>query len=128
MRVGLARAIGAAVAVLSILSEPVLLPLAGAQAMEALRGSAGRMLTPRGEWEPRKRYEEDDIVTTRGSAWRALRANSGREPGQTSPVDSPVLGTVCRRAQSDGALDQHDDLSARRCGHRGGLDMARQAH
>jgi len=42
-------------------------------------------LTARGEWSPDVRYETDDLVTSRGSTWRARIADKNKVPGQTSP-------------------------------------------
>jgi len=42
-------------------------------------------LTPRGEWAPDVQYAKNDLVTSRGSAWRAKRANIGKVPGSTKP-------------------------------------------
>jgi hypothetical protein len=42
-------------------------------------------LTPRGEWSPTTAYVENDLVTSRGSSWRAKRANLNKVPGSTAP-------------------------------------------
>jgi hypothetical protein len=42
-------------------------------------------VTPRGAWKPDVEYLRNDLVTLRGSTWRAKRRNIGRLPGSTSP-------------------------------------------
>jgi hypothetical protein len=42
-------------------------------------------LTAKGAWSPAVTYRRDDIVTSRGSTWRARRVNQGKVPGQTQP-------------------------------------------
>ncbi|HVZ53230.1 MAG TPA: hypothetical protein VG986_14795, partial [Pseudolabrys sp.] len=42
-------------------------------------------LTPQGEWTASKVYHVDDLVTARGSTWRAKVANKNKVPGQTAP-------------------------------------------
>jgi hypothetical protein len=44
-----------------------------------------RAVTPRGEWSPTVRYVTDDLVTSRGSAWRAKRNSRNKVPGSTQP-------------------------------------------
>jgi hypothetical protein len=39
----------------------------------------------KGAWSPTATYRRDDIVTSRGSTWRARRLNKGKVPGQTRP-------------------------------------------
>jgi len=46
---------------------------------------AAKAATPRGEWSPTVRYVTDDLVTSRGSAWRAKRNNRNKVPGSTQP-------------------------------------------
>jgi hypothetical protein len=52
-------------------------------------GAAGKVapmaVTPRGEWSPTVRYVTDDLVTARGSAWRAKRNSRNKVPGSTQP-------------------------------------------
>jgi hypothetical protein len=62
--------------------------LHGARAESAATASldAPLLLTPRGEWDPETAYVVDDIVTSRGSTWRAKRANRNKVPGQTLPT------------------------------------------
>jgi chitodextrinase len=72
------RGVTAAVFILcSIVLALPLTPEAKAQAPLAL--------TPQGEWSPATRYVEDDLVTARGSTWRARRTNRNKVPGQTAP-------------------------------------------
>lgn len=42
-------------------------------------------VTARGAWSPTVSYVLDDLVTSRGSSWRARRASLNKVPGQTSP-------------------------------------------
>ena len=42
-------------------------------------------LTPRGAWSASVTYVRDDLVTSRGSAWRARRTNLNKVPGSTAP-------------------------------------------
>jgi hypothetical protein len=42
-------------------------------------------VTARGAWSPSVNYVKDDLVTSRGSAWRAKRANLNKVPGSTLP-------------------------------------------
>ena len=42
-------------------------------------------LVARGAWSPSVNYVKDDLVTSRGSAWRARRANINKVPGSTAP-------------------------------------------
>jgi chitodextrinase len=42
-------------------------------------------LNPRGAWSASIQYTVNDLVTARGSSWRALRANKNHLPGTTSP-------------------------------------------
>jgi hypothetical protein len=42
-------------------------------------------LTAQGAWSASVIYHTDDIVTSRGSTWRALRTNKNKVPGQTRP-------------------------------------------
>jgi hypothetical protein len=50
-----------------------------------LADPASAELTPQGEWSPDVQYVQDDLVTSRGSTWRAQRDNIGKVPGQTNP-------------------------------------------
>jgi hypothetical protein len=43
------------------------------------------LVRARGAWSPTVNYVLDDLVTSRGSAWRAKRANINKVPGSTSP-------------------------------------------
>jgi Collagen triple helix repeat (20 copies) len=42
----------------------------------------------RGEWSQAANYQVDDVVTSRGSSWRSIRANINRVPGSTYPLTS----------------------------------------
>jgi hypothetical protein len=42
-------------------------------------------MTPRGTWDATTNYVTDNIVTARGSTWRAKRANVNKLPGSTNP-------------------------------------------
>jgi hypothetical protein len=48
-------------------------------------GDLTLLLKPTGEWTPDVEYARDDLVTSRGSTWRAKRANIGKVPGSTRP-------------------------------------------
>ena len=64
----------------------VLVPGANAQqTYSAADAASTRAVTPRGEWSPRTRYFVDDLVTSRGSAWRAKRTNRNKVPGSIRP-------------------------------------------
>src|SRR4051812_29016289 len=45
-------------------------------------------VTPKGPWSASVSYVTDDLVTSRGSAWRAKKASKGKVPGSTSPNNS----------------------------------------
>ncbi|HVZ51542.1 MAG TPA: hypothetical protein VG986_06225, partial [Pseudolabrys sp.] len=42
-------------------------------------------LRPRGAWSASVTYLTNDLVTSRGSTWRAKRSSKGKVPGSTSP-------------------------------------------
>jgi hypothetical protein len=44
-----------------------------------------RLVDAKGAWSPNKNYLTDDLVTSRGSTWRAKRNNKGKVPGSTQP-------------------------------------------
>jgi Chaperone of endosialidase/Collagen triple helix repeat (20 copies) len=72
----------------AMLLGPLLVPDAQAQTPYAAAGAAAVVepqLAARGEWSPSVQYVTDDLVTSRGSAWRAKRNNIGKVPGSTSP-------------------------------------------
>ncbi len=48
-------------------------------------GIVSPSLTERGVWSATTAYNADDLVTSRGSTWRAKIANTGKVPGQTNP-------------------------------------------
>jgi len=54
-------------------------------ALLALADAAIAQLRPKGEWDSSVTYAVDDIVTARGSTYRALRASTNKVPGSTSP-------------------------------------------
>jgi hypothetical protein len=82
-RVSILAAMAAALAFLA----PGLILAARAQTVSAaeVAPSVGVQLTFRGEWSPSVIYARDDLVTARGSTWRAKRTNKGKVPGSTSP-------------------------------------------
>ncbi len=43
------------------------------------------LVDAKGGWSPTKNYVTDDLVTSRGSTWRAKRNNKGKIPGSTQP-------------------------------------------
>jgi hypothetical protein len=46
----------------------------------------GRVVQAKGAWKPRVAYNKDDLVTSRGSAWRSKHDNNrGNVPGSTNP-------------------------------------------
>ena len=49
-------------------------------------------MTSRGVWSAAVTYKLDDLVTSRGSAWRAKRASKNKLPGQTA--SSPLPSTA----------------------------------
>src|SRR5690242_16137020 len=81
------RAAAGALALGSVTLAFAVLPQAAAQQAPAQHSAAaaGRVLTPRGAWSAQVSYAADDLVTARGSTWRAKVANSDRVPGSTSP-------------------------------------------
>ena len=79
-----ARNLTAAVA-FTICLGPGFAPEAMAQPLGAAGEVAPMAVTPRGEWSPTVRYITDDLVTSRGSAWRAKRNNRNKAPGSTQP-------------------------------------------
>jgi len=42
-------------------------------------------LNPRGAWSATEHYRKNDVVTARGSTWRALKGNKNKVPGSTNP-------------------------------------------
>jgi len=46
---------------------------------------ASAQLRPRGEWDQAMAYALNDLVTSRGSTYRALRASTNKPPGRTAP-------------------------------------------
>ena len=80
----------AAVTVASLCLSAVLAPGAMAQTGPAAADAAPEAPAPlvvraRGGWSPTVNYVKDDLVTSRGSAWRAKRANINKVPGSTAP-------------------------------------------
>jgi hypothetical protein len=45
-------------------------------------------LAAKGDWSPATKYDPDDLVTSRGSTWRAKVTNKNRVPGSTKPDTS----------------------------------------
>ena len=82
-------------------------------------------LMPRGAWSPTVAYVADDLVTLRGSAWRAKRANQ-QAAGTDLAVDRGGLGAVRRRAEPARGMVADEDLSAQRPGDLPGLDLPRR--
>ena len=82
-RIGGLAAIAAVLAFLA----PGLTVAAKAQTMSAasVAPSVGVRLTFRGEWSPSVIYSADDLVTARGSTWRAKRTSRNKVPGSTKP-------------------------------------------
>ena len=80
-----ARGLGVASGVLlfCLMSPPV--ALAQSTATADLTAEAAGDLRPRGAWSPTKTYVVNDLVTTRGSTWRAKQVSQGKVPGSTSP-------------------------------------------
>jgi hypothetical protein len=73
--------------VASLCLSPGLAPEAWAQTRPATtEAPAPLVVRARGGWSPSVNYVLDDLVTARGSAWRAKRANINKVPGQTSPA------------------------------------------
>ncbi len=58
----------------------------GAVATGASWVDAAMALTPRGDWDAAVTYQLDDVVTSRGSSYRALRTSIGKIPGRTAPT------------------------------------------
>jgi hypothetical protein len=59
-----------------------------AQQVSAVADTAeidARLVDAKGAWSPGKNYVTDDLVTSRGSTWRAKRNNKGKVPGSTQP-------------------------------------------
>jgi hypothetical protein len=61
---------------------------AGVAADGTPRVLTSRVLTSRGVWDPATDYVTDDVVTSRGSTWRAKRASTDKLPGQTLPTST----------------------------------------
>jgi len=82
-----ARGMAVAALVLCALVLALPSPDAKAQAVATVGTAAAdtRDLAPQGEWSPDVQYFTDDLVTSRGSAWRAKRNNIGKVPGSTNP-------------------------------------------
>jgi hypothetical protein len=62
------------------------MPEAKAQPAVGAAGEVAPMaVTPQGEWSPTTKYFVDDLVTSRGSTWRAKQTNKNKVPGSTQP-------------------------------------------
>jgi len=53
-------------------------------------------LTSRGSWSKSVEYQVDDIVTYRGSSWRAKKTSTNEPPGQTSPSTASFWEVLAR--------------------------------
>jgi hypothetical protein len=53
-------------------------------------------LNARGVWMPGVTYAIDDIVTYRGSSWRAIKVNVNKRPGQTAPSTAAYWQVLAR--------------------------------
>ena len=61
-------------------------PLHAQQANMSELASNGRLISSQGKWSADVNYARDEIVTSRGSAWRSKHDNNkGNEPGSTNP-------------------------------------------
>jgi hypothetical protein len=60
-------------------------PAASDTAPEAPEATPPLAVRARGGWSPTVNYVKDDLVTSRGSAWRAKRASLNKVPGSTAP-------------------------------------------
>ena len=94
----------AAAIVASLCLSPGLPPKAWAQTEPAAADAAPEAPAPqvvaaRGAWSPTVSYKKDDLVTARGSTWRAKRENINKIPGSTAP-STAASATSCPRARS----------------------------
>jgi hypothetical protein len=103
-------------AVAAVLSLGVALPAP----VQAQRVSATAVANPdlaaKGAWDAGTAYAVDDIVLARGSTWRAIKANTGRVPGSTSPNNGKYWELLARGFNPTGAWSsatqyQPDDLA-----------------
>jgi hypothetical protein len=90
MRLTVVRGLSAVVALLLTIGIGAgLAPQSKAQqaepAAEAGADADARVVAAKGAWSPTKNYVTDDLVTSRGSTWRAKRPNKGKLPGSTAP-------------------------------------------
>ncbi len=79
--VGIRGSLVAAVASIFVLNCNITSPAHAQQAALADNPE----LAAKGVWNGSTAYVKDDIVTARGSAWIAKKANTGRVPGSTTP-------------------------------------------
>jgi len=63
-------------------------------------------LVPRGEWTAGVQYFTDDLVTSRGSTWRAKRDNINKVPGSTKPSSNADWEQFAAGLNPVGAWDQ----------------------
>src|SRR5260221_7020318 len=86
MQIFKARGLAALAACAILLSVP-LASGAMAQAVSAasIAPMATTVVTPRGAWLANVTYVLNDLVTSRGSSWRARRSSLGKLPGSTAP-------------------------------------------
>jgi hypothetical protein len=76
----------AVVAVFAMSLWPAFTSEAPAQTIAGSSATASpAALTPRGAWLPGATYVKDDLVSARGSTWRAERTSTDKVPGQTQP-------------------------------------------
>ncbi len=63
-----------------------LVPASTARAEDVAAQPARPMdVAPKGAWSPTTSYVKDDLVTARGSTWRAKKTSQNKVPGQTKP-------------------------------------------
>src|SRR3954468_22071410 len=60
-------------------------------------------IAAKGEWSASTKYAADDLVTARGSSWRAKVANKNKVPGQTHPSTSAFWELFARGFNPTGA-------------------------
>jgi hypothetical protein len=65
-----------------------LAPEVKAQQVAATEAADAKVVAAKGAWVATKAYVLDDLVTSRGSTWRAKRANTNKIPGQTLPTST----------------------------------------
>ena len=126
------RGIAAAI-VASLCLSPGLPPKAWAQTEPAAANTTPEAPAPlavaaRGAWSPTVSYKKDDLVTARGSTWRAKRENINKIPGLDRALHRRGLGSLCRRFPAARRLDGKRHLSHQRRRHPSGLGLAGKTH